>query len=98
MNGGNLVQGVNTWAVSFLRYSAAFVRWRKGMLQSIDKKARKLFTIYRGLPPKSDVDRFHIHRKDGGRAFAIEDCLEFAIRGLEVYFCGNEERLIRAAC
>ena len=28
LNGGNLVLGVNTWAVSLLRYSAAFVSWR----------------------------------------------------------------------
>ena len=69
MNDGNLVQGVNNWAVSFLRYSAAFVRWRKCMLQSIGKKPRKLFTIYGGLPPISDFDRFHIHRKDERRDF-----------------------------
>ena len=25
LNGGNLVQGVNTWAVSLLKYSAAFM-------------------------------------------------------------------------
>ena len=25
LNGGNLIRGVNTWAVSQLRYSAAFV-------------------------------------------------------------------------
>ena len=29
LNGGNLVQGVNTWAVPLLRYSAAFISWRK---------------------------------------------------------------------
>ena len=29
LNGGNLVHGVNTWAVSLLRYSAAFDSWRK---------------------------------------------------------------------
>ena len=29
LNGGNLVHGVNTWAVSLLGYSAAFVSWRK---------------------------------------------------------------------
>ena len=28
LNGGNLVRGVNTWAVSLLRYSAAVV-WEK---------------------------------------------------------------------
>ena len=29
LNGENLVRGVNTWAVSLSRYSAAFVSWRK---------------------------------------------------------------------
>ena len=46
LNGGNLVHGVNAWAVSLLRYSAAFVSWRKSELEAIDRKTRKLFTIY----------------------------------------------------
>ena len=29
LNGGDLVCGVNIWTVSLLRYSAAFVSWRK---------------------------------------------------------------------
>ena len=29
LNGGNLVLGVNTWAVFLSRYSVAFVSWRK---------------------------------------------------------------------
>ena len=49
LNGGNLVHGVNTWAVSLLRYSVAFVRWRKSELQAIDRKTRKLFAIYGAL-------------------------------------------------
>ena len=57
LNGGNLVRGVNTWTVSLVRYSAAFVSWRKSELQAIDRKTRKLFTIYGELQPKSDVDR-----------------------------------------
>ena len=75
---GNLVRGVNTWAVSLLRYSAAFVSWRKSELQ--DRKTRTLFTIYEGLHPKSDVNRLYIARKEGGRGFiSIEDCIESAI-------------------
>ena len=98
LNGGNLVRGVNTWAVSLLRYSAAFVSWRKSELQAIDRKPRKLFTIYGALHPKSDVDRFCIPRKEGGRGLIpIEDCVELAIRGLEGYVHGSEERLIQAA-
>ena len=98
LNGGNLVRGVNTWAVSLLRYSAAFVSWRKSELQGIDRKIRKLFAIYGALHPKSDVDRLYIPRQEGGRGLiSIEDCNELAIRGLKVYVHGSEERLIQAA-
>ena len=97
-NGGNLVRGVNTSTVSLLRYSTAFVSCRKGGLQATDRKTRKLFTIYGVLHPKSDVDRLYIPRKNGGRALIFtEDCVELAIRGLEVYFHGSAERLIQAA-
>ena len=74
LNGGNLVREVNTWAIFLLRYSAAFVNWRRGELQAIDRKTRKLFTIYGALHPKSDVDRLYVPRKEGGRGLiSIED-------------------------
>ena len=47
---------------------------------------------------KSDVDRLYIPRKEWGRGLiSIEDCVELAIRGLEVYVHGSEEKLIQAA-
>ena len=98
MNGGNFVHGVNAWAVPLLRYSAAFVSWMKSELQARDRKTRKLFIIYGALHPKSDVDRLYIPRKEGGRGLtSIEDCIELAIRGLEVHVHGIEERLIQVA-
>ena len=94
-NGENLVQGVNTWVVSLLRYSAKSISWKKCKLQAINRKTRKLLAIYGEVHPKSDVDRLHIPRKDRGRGLiAIEDCAELAVRGLEVYVHGSEERLI----
>ena len=40
----------------------------------------------------------YIPRKEGGRdLISIEDCVELAIRGLEVYVNRSEERLIQAA-
>ena len=42
LNGGNLVRGINIWAVYLLRYSAACVSWRKSELQATDRKTRKL--------------------------------------------------------
>ena len=88
LNGGNLVRGVNIWAVSLLRHSATFASWKKSELQAIDRKTRRLFTIYGALHSKSDVDRLYIPRKEGGRGLiSIEDCVKLAIRGLEVYVC-----------
>ena len=98
LNGGNLVHGVNAWAVSLLRYSATFVSWRKSELQAIDRKTRKLFTLYGASHPKSDVDRLYIRRKEGGRGLiSIEDFVELTIRGLEVYVHESEERLMQVA-
>ena len=57
-----------------------------------------MFTIYGALHPKSDVDILHIPTKEGGRGLiSIEDCVELAIRCLEVYLHDSEERLIQAA-
>ena len=57
-----------------------------------------MFTIYGALHPTSYVDRLYIPRKKEGRRFiSIEDCVEVAIRGLEVYVHGSEERLMQAA-
>ena len=91
--GGNLVQGVNTWEVPLLRNSAAFISWKKCELQAVYRKTRKLFSIYSGLHPNSHVDRLYIPRKDGRRGLiAIEYCVDLAVRSLEVYIYGSEER------
>ena len=57
-----------------------------------------MFTIYGRLHPQSDVDRFYIPRKGGGRGLiTIEDRVELAVRSLEVYDYGSKERLLQAA-
>ena len=57
-----------------------------------------MFTIYGELHPKSDVERLYIPRKEGRRGLiSIEDGVELAITGLEVYVHRSEERLIQAA-
>ena len=67
LSGWNLVCGVNTWGVSLLRYSLAFVSWRKGELQTIDRRTRKSFTKYRALHPKPDVGIcIYLEKKDEG--------------------------------
>ena len=57
-----------------------------------------MFTIFGALHPKSDVDRLYIARIEGGRdLISINDCVELAIRDLEVHVHRIEERLIQAA-
>ena len=81
-----------------MQYSAAFISRSKCELQAIDRKTSKLFAIYGGLHPTSDVDRLYIPRKDGGRGLiAIEDRVELAVRSLGVYIHRSEERLLQAA-
>ena len=98
LNCGNLVQGVDTWTACLLRYLAAFISWKKCALHAIDRKTKKLFKIYGRLHSKSDVDRLYIPRKDGEREMiAIESCVEMAVKGLEMYDHGSEERLLQTA-
>ena len=51
--------------------------------------------MFGAFHPKSNVDRVYIPRKEGGKGLmSIEDCVELAIKGLEVYIHGSEEKLI----
>ena len=45
MNGGNVIKGINTWAIPVLRYSAAFLNWTKAELQEMDQRTRKLLPL-----------------------------------------------------
>ena len=61
-------------------------------------KTKKLFPIHGGLHPQSDVDKLYVPTKDGGNALiAIEDCVQSAVRGLEVSVDVSEEKLIQTA-
>ena len=98
LNGGNLIKAINTWAVSLLRYSAAFIDWNMAELEKLDRRTRKLMTMHGALHPKSDVDRLYIPRKEGGRGLqSVEDTVAIAIAGLESYVRISTEAFITAA-
>ena len=81
-----------------LRYSAAFLGWTKEEIHQLDRKTRKLLTMHGGLHPKSNVDRWYIPRKEGGRGLLnVEDVINLAVIGLERYVCNSNERLLTAA-
>ena len=43
---GNLIKGVNAWAVSVVRYSAGVLEWTVKELRAMDVKTRKLLTMF----------------------------------------------------
>ena len=87
----NLIKGINTWAVPFVRYSGPFLRWTREELKPIDQRIRKLKTMHKALHPRDDVDRLYVSRKEGGTGLAsiedestqrLEDYIEKHERGL----------------
>ena len=67
LNGGNLIQAINTWAVSLVRYAGGIIEWTKQELRDLDRRTRKLLTMNGGFHPRDCVARLYVPRKDGGR-------------------------------
>ena len=42
----NLIKGINTWAVPVVRYTGPFLKWTREECKQMDKRKRKLMTIY----------------------------------------------------
>ena len=97
LNSGNMIKAINTWAVSLYRYGAGVIEWTKDELKQIDRKTRKLITMYRGLHPRSDVDRLYVDRNNGGRGLmSVEDTVKYEALSLKRYTETSDIELIRA--
>ena len=93
----NLIKGINTWAVSLVRYSGPFLKWTRDELKQMDQGTRKLMTMHEALHPRDDVDRLYVSRKEGGRGFvSIEDSVDTSIQRLEDYLQKHDRGLITA--
>ena len=98
LNGGNVFKAINTWTVSVVRYSAAFLGWSRLQLEEIDRRTRKLLIMRNGFHPKSNVDQLYLSRSKGGRGLiGVQDTVETAILGLRNYVRNSKERLLIAA-
>ena len=64
----------------------------------MDRRTRKLITIYEGLHPRSCVDRLYIPRSDRGRCLLIvEDCVREKKCSLAKYATQSKEALVKIA-
>ena len=66
LNGGNLIDGINTWAVGVVRYSAGIVDWTMEEVANMDR-TRKILAMNGCLHTRSNVARLYLPRKEGGR-------------------------------
>ena len=53
----NLIKGIDTWTVSFLKLSRPFLKWTREELKNTDQWIRKFMTMYKALHPREDIWR-----------------------------------------
>ena len=95
LDSGDVFTAIKTWAVSVVRYSAAFLgRWSRLPLEKIDTRTRKLLTMPNGFQPKSNVNRLYLSRSESSRGLTgVQDTVETAILRLRNYVKNSKERL-----
>jgi hypothetical protein len=67
----NKIAAIGALAVPVLRYSFGIINWRKEEIKQIDRKTRKMLTIYKMHHPKADIDRLYVKRKEGRKGLVL---------------------------
>jgi len=97
LNGGNIIDAINTWAVSLVHYTAGIINWRKDELEAMDRKSRKMMTTYNSLHSRADVDHLYIRRKHGRRGLiSLQESVYMEEQSLNRYIDVSEEELLAA--
>ena len=69
-----------------VRYSTGIIEWVKQVVTEMDRKKRKIITMYGGLHPRSNVEWLYLPRTEGGRGFIIiENCVNDEREKLALY-------------
>ena len=89
-----VVAAINSSAVSAVRYGSGIIEWTKQELQSLDRKTRKMVTMYGAHHSKVDINMLYVRRSRGdGRLISLEDCVEMEESSLGKYSMSTEELL-----
>ena len=98
LNGGNLIGGINTWAVGSVRYSAGVVDWTMAEMTSMDRRTRKILAMNGCLHTRSNVARLYLPRKEWGRGLiGIEESVRKERKSLYGYLRESTEWMLQAA-
>jgi hypothetical protein len=76
-----------------LGYSFGIINWRTQEIKKIDRKTRKMLTVYKVHHPKADIDRLYVKRKEGGRGLVqIEAAYKAEIMNISEYLNTNYKK------
>lgn len=65
LNSRSVITAINSRAVSFIGYETRITGQRQNELKDLDRKTRKLMTLYGVFHKKSDVNTLYIKRAEG---------------------------------
>ena len=95
LNGEDIILAINSRAVSIVRHGAGIISWTK-KLEQLDRRRRKLMTMYGAHHPKANVDRLYFQKFEGGRGLiGLEDCVQVEVHSLEKYLSTSKEKILR---
>ena len=91
---GNLIRGINAWAIGVVRYSAGIIDWTEKDLKRMDVKTRKTLSMAGAFHTRGSSHRLYIKRKEGGKGLiSVEDCVKMERANLRSYVSDSEEWL-----
>ena len=95
LTGHNVIHAINSCAIPVLCYSAGIIDWTVDELQQLDRRTRKLLSLYGAFYRTSDVDRLYIPRRLGGRGlFSVYHCMRAEEHSLGSYISVSDEPLL----
>ena len=87
---------INSLAIPIVTYGFNILNWTISEIKRLDIKVRKLLTMNKMHHPKADVDRFYIHRSEGGKGLLQLELLHKTITiGLQTYLDSTQDWLLR---
>jgi len=89
----NKITATGALVVPVLRYSFGIINWRNEEIKKIERKTRKMLTMYKIHHPKADIDRLYVKRKEGGRGLVpIEATYKAEIMNIAEYLDTNYKK------
>jgi predicted GNAT family acetyltransferase len=90
LNARNKITAIGALAVPVLRYSFGIINWRIEDIKKIDRKTRKILTMYKMHHTKANIDRLYVKSKEGGRGLVqVEVAYKAEITSIAEYLNTN---------